>query len=316
MKATQLFFIAGLSLGSFGRHFFNAIYLAPAKHGSSNENKTISEKRESLKIDSKLKEFTELLIESGSDKYYRHHYERYYKRWLSPFRLKSNLTFLEIGADTGRSLNLWENYFSDPQLLLGLAYSNSGNRVVQAGQRSERVSVFYGDQSRKETMNELSKLGPWDIIVDDGSHVPSHVVYTLFEMWNSVKHGGLYVIEDLETNYWKAGSDIYGYKLGNVGIGANPKDSAVTKLQQLLDVLVRHQIGATQLSVMPGDENICAIEWGMNIVLIRKCGSDDGEGPSFLEKNYDNVTMATWIKDARRTNPRKDKHGNLSPAGW
>ena len=40
---------------------------------------------------------------------------------------------------------------------------------------------------------------------------------------------------------------------------------------RITQVLVRNQIGAKNLSVMPGDESLCAVEWGMNIVRLRKC---------------------------------------------
>ena len=55
--------------------------------------------------------FMEILKDSGSDKYTRHHYERYYEPWFeggttpsSSYRTKPNLRMLEIGAQHGKSL--------------------------------------------------------------------------------------------------------------------------------------------------------------------------------------------------------------------
>jgi len=251
-----------------------------------------------------LPTFTDLIIGSGSDKYASHHYERYYERWLSPFRHVKNMTVLEIGVASGKSLNLWANYFVHPDLVMGLAYERGHKKVVSAGTKDNGIRVVYGDQSQTNTTDTLRKEGPWNIIIDDGSHVPSHVVHTFFKMWKSIKKGGIYVIEDLETNFWKAGSGIYGYSLPNVGIGAGPGFSAVSKLEQFLNVLVRHQIGAKELSIMPGDEDMCSIEWGMNIVLIRKCGSDDGLGPKYQKPRYDEDRMKTWLTEAKKTNPK------------
>ena len=42
------------------------------------------------------------------------------------------------------------------------------------------------------------------------------------------------VQEDLETNYWRHGKVVYGYKLKNTGIGATAKWSAVKKIEQML----------------------------------------------------------------------------------
>jgi len=58
---------------------------------------------------------------------------------------------------------------------------------------------------------DLIARGPWDIIIDDGSHVPYHQVFSFFSLWKAVVPGGLYVIEDLETNYWEPGRKVYGH---------------------------------------------------------------------------------------------------------
>ena len=249
--------------------------------------------------DKEKKSFTQLLIESGSDKYDRHHYERYYETWLEPFRCKENLSILEIGAQKGRSLHLWESYFEKPSMIMGLAY----NANPEGFEGDEGVKIVEGDQSKNETMDYLNSAGPWDIVIDDGSHVPQHMIFSLFSLWRSVKPGGLYIIEDLETNYWKHGAEIYGYSLQNTGIGAKPEFSAVTKLEQIQQVLVRHEIGAAELSVMPGDNDICSVEWGMNLVVLRKCKDDNSPKPPMQAVSYDEQGMAEWIQEAKRTNP-------------
>jgi hypothetical protein len=53
--------------------------------------------------------------------------------------------------------------------------------------------------------------------------------------------GGLYVIEDLETNYWKKGKKVYGYPLsGGISKTVSAKDRAVEKFKQLIDLLPRY----------------------------------------------------------------------------
>jgi hypothetical protein len=249
--------------------------------------------------------FTSLLFESGSDKYPRHHYERYYERWLSPMRDQQDLKLLEIGANQGHSLRLWSDFFAHPSVILGLAYGTFADGVEENVEDLPNVTIYRGDQSHKETMDYLNARGPWDIIIDDGSHVPQHMIFTLFHLWQSVTPGGLYIIEDLETNYWAEGNTIYGYNLPNTGIGADAHHSAVAKLMQLQHVLVRHQIGAPELSVMPGDDTICSMEWGMNLVLLRKCGLPaDGPGPEYASPRMSNPReIAQWLQQARASNP-------------
>lgn len=256
------------------------------------------------------------MIESGSDKYSTHHYERYYRRWLEPFRHKDNLKFVEIGAEQGRSINLWDNYFTKAELIMGLAYDNTQGRTISRLNQpisgtTQRVHIMYGDQSKKETMDRIKAMGPFDIIVDDGSHIPEHVVFSFFSLWSSVKEGGLYVIEDLETSYWKPNTGLYGYTVGLTGISASPKYNVVTKLMQLVHLLSRRQLhGWEEFSVMPdnGDADICSIEFGMNLLVVRKCELRDG-ALSYQDlqprkgKLYDVKELEQWIQEAKSTNP-------------
>jgi hypothetical protein len=62
-------------------------------------------------------------------------------------------------------------------------------------------------------LTRLASNGPFSIIIDDGSHVPSHQWKTFTYLWKSLAPGGLYIIEDVETSYWKNSSHIYGYSL-------------------------------------------------------------------------------------------------------
>jgi hypothetical protein len=256
--------------------------------------------------DELLPSFTQILIASGSDKFPRHHYERYYENWLRTFRHKPKMKILEIGAEAGRSLKVWSDYFSYPEKIMGLAYGEASDGVEERSSNLKAVSVYRGDQSKKETMDYLIGKGPWDIIIDDGSHVPSHMIFSLFSLWNSVKPGGLYIIEDLETNYWPDGSKVFDYEMKNQGIGAGPEYSTVSKIQQIQQVLIsRRSTGAAELSVMPGDEKICAIEWGMNCVAIKRCSEQEATAypPMRPFPRYDPDRMQKWIEEARRTNP-------------
>jgi hypothetical protein len=55
------------------------------------------EERESL---------ADLMDYSGTDKLFRHAYERYYERYFSEFRDMVDIRILEIGADSGISLKV------------------------------------------------------------------------------------------------------------------------------------------------------------------------------------------------------------------
>jgi hypothetical protein len=255
--------------------------------------------------DSILQSFTEILIASGSDKYEKHHYERYYEPWLAPYRNKAGVKLLEIGAQDGKSLKLWSDYLTKPQMIMGLAYGDQSGGVEERLAGLPAVSVFRGDQSKPKTMEYLQNKGPWDIIIDDGSHFPAHMVYSFFSLWKSIKPGGIFIIEDLETNYWKSGSEIYGYQLNGTGIEAGPDANAVVKFMQFVHVINKRQIGARNLSIMPGDEEICSIEFGMNLVAFKKCSIEDKKAePDMQPALHDREQTKRWIAESKKTNPK------------
>jgi hypothetical protein len=48
----------------------------------------------------------------------------------------------------------------------------------------------------------MREYGPFDMILDDGSHMNEHVIYSFEHLFQSVKSGGVYAIEDVSTSYW------------------------------------------------------------------------------------------------------------------
>lgn len=295
----RFFFITALALALFSEH---RILTDNLKGIASPAKLEVSER----------KSFTELLVESKSDKYSKHHYEKYYEKWLAPYRETRGLKLLEIGANEGHSLNLWSNYFDkEPEIIVGLAYGNAETIVREgtftAEEGKAKVTVIEGDQSSPDTIRKLIGMGPWDVIIDDGSHVPQHVLGTLFSLWSTIRNGGMYIIEDIETSYWKQGREIYGYKLIGTGFLSDSKHSTVYKLKEILDILARYQLGIDQSksSVMPGDDSICSIEWGMNIVALKKCSAEEEERKPEMSKKkwYSSDNFEEWKKSVLSTNP-------------
>jgi hypothetical protein len=86
--------------------------------------------------------------------------------------------------------------------------------------------VVQGDQSDKELLAELAgSYGPFDLVIDDGSHLGVHQHASFAALFPSVRPGGWYVIEDLETSYWE---DWEGGPSGTPGTG-------IDLAKQLLD---------------------------------------------------------------------------------
>ena len=65
--------------------------------------------------------------------------------------------------------------------------------------RELRAGVLQGSQGNDATLNRWvnESGGAFDVIIDDGSHMNSHMLKTFHVMWPQVNYGGLYVFEDI-----------------------------------------------------------------------------------------------------------------------
>ena len=119
--------------------------------------------------------------------------------------------------------------------IVGLGYG-VGDAVAQGFKKelTSKLTLYTGDQSDTKFLQQMKadldhKL--FDIIVDDGSHVPWHQLLTfeiMFETW--LKPGGIYIIEDVETSYLDGTNPrIYGYDIIDAGLGK--KGSVVEKFK-------------------------------------------------------------------------------------
>ena len=141
---------------------------------------------------------------STSDKISHHGYHRFYPWFLTHLR-GQNVNFLEIGIDKTESLKLWKGYFGNVNL--------HGIDIDEKEFNDTEVTLHKIDQSNSLELDQfVADVGiKFDVILDDGSHVPEHQILTINKLWNLVKPGGIYIIEDIETSYWKK-SKIYGYR--------------------------------------------------------------------------------------------------------
>lgn len=134
-----------------------------------------------------------------------HHYIPLYDRYFSSFRGKP-IRFLEIGVSKGGSLQMWRNYFGDDATIFGIDINPECEKLNGlAGQ------VRIGSQTDNLFLESVIKeMGGVDIILDDGSHHMEHIPATLMHLFPYLSYGGIYMIEDLHTAYWKSFGGGYG----------------------------------------------------------------------------------------------------------
>ena len=137
-----------------------------------------------------------------------HDYCRKYEKYL-PFNKYDKLKILEIGVFNGRSLKMWEEYYPN-SMIYGIDINPECVKY-----QNNRIKIKIGSQIDKSFLDEIIKLKPFDLIIDDGSHINYNTIFTYEYLFPSVKSGGVYVIEDSCTSYWPE----YGggrYKEGTV----------------------------------------------------------------------------------------------------
>ncbi len=132
----------------------------------------------------------------GVDKW--HHYLPLYERYLGPWRGRP-LRFLEIGVFKGGSLEMWRRYFGPEAVVFGIDIDPTCARFDG---RDGQVRI--GSQADPAFLKAvIDEMGGVDVVLDDGSHVMSHVRASLAALFPRLSAGGIYVIEDLHTAYWE-----------------------------------------------------------------------------------------------------------------
>jgi len=120
-----------------------------------------------------------------------------YDRHFADYR-ELPINILEIGVLKGGSMRLWEKYFPKANI-----YGIDIDEECQQYE-SDRTKIFIGDQGDVSFLRNIkAKIPRIDIIIDDGSHRAKDQKITFEEMYYHLKTPGVYLVEDIELNYWK-----------------------------------------------------------------------------------------------------------------
>lgn len=122
-----------------------------------------------------------------------HDYTRHYAEALEPLRDKP-IRILEIGVGDGKSIRVWEDYFTHPQTQI------FGMDKDPVDQSRGRYTFLVGDQTNIKSFEPLT-FTAYDVIIDDGSHTPDGTITAFEALWPFIKRGGYYFIEDLRCSY-------------------------------------------------------------------------------------------------------------------
>lgn len=168
-----------------------------------------------------MKSLDEIAISTGTDKSSNvHNYCVKYEKYL-PFLRNQSLKILEIGVFNGSSLKMWKEFYTNSTVVgidINSACSSYSNET-------ENVFVEIGSQIDANFLDIIcKKYGPFDIIIDDGSHMQSHMIFSFEHLFNFLKKQGVYIVEDTCCAYWT-----------NFEGGLYKKESSVEYFKSLVD---------------------------------------------------------------------------------
>jgi hypothetical protein len=212
-------------------------------------------------------DLTRLAVHFETDKWGDHRYTPHYQRHLEHLREKP-INVLEIGIGGykrtnrgGASLRMWKHFFPHGQIY-GLDINDKS--FVE----EPRIRAFQGDQSDPELLSAIvSEIGRLDVVIDDGSHNPKHVIASFQTLFPLLADDGLYVIEDIQTSYWPE----WG---GREDI--NSPDTSMAMVKRLVDGLNYEEFVVDPYQPSYTDRHVVAIHCYHNLVFIEKGRNEEG----------------------------------------
>jgi SAM-dependent methyltransferase len=189
----------------------------------------LREREDLLRQREELETLDQIGLRNGTDKASdRNNFLAFYCQFLEKIR-HNPVRVLDIGVLKGESARMWRDYFQNGHII-GVDINVAAREHV-----GERLSIHIADQSNEDDLAVIAKeLGPFDLIVDDGSHVWDHQILTFKRLMPCVVPGGFYILEDLDTSY---GEYVANYRGANsFGI------SAANYLKELSDWVIANRV--------------------------------------------------------------------------
>jgi hypothetical protein len=197
------------------------------------------------------------------------HFLKIYEDYFKDFKNKK-INILEIGVHEGKSLMIWKDYFPKANII-GIDLKSYNFKI-------NRIFTFQGDQTDVNFLLRVAKkFKKFDIIIDDGSHVCSHIIKTFSVLFNHLKDDGLYICEDLQTSYWP--------RYGGSRINLKKKGTSLSFFKTLVDSGNYESYDRPFYKKNQFDGRIKFVHFFQNLVIIKKGATNNLQYNNFKLKN-------------------------------
>lgn len=113
--------------------------------------------------------------------------------------VNKKIIFVEFGIFEGGSLFFWRDFFGHNARIIGIDMNPDAKKWRKHG-----FEIYIGDQGSEEFLAKtFKKIGNVDIVLDDGGHRFNQQILTSFFSIQYINDGGLLVVEDTHTSYFK-----------------------------------------------------------------------------------------------------------------
>lgn len=149
------------------------------------------------------------------------HYFEAYDRHFARFR-GTDVVVLEIGVSQGGSIEMWKDYFGPGLRYFGIDIDPRCAQFEEPG-----VEIFIGSQSDPDFLQSVAdRIPPIDIVIDDGGHTMRQQHVTFDVLFDRVKDGGVFLVEDLHTSF-----------MADFGGGYRRRGTFIERTKSLVDSL-------------------------------------------------------------------------------
>jgi hypothetical protein len=205
-----------------------------------------------------------------TDKWNYHWYAQHYEDILKKDRRK-RLNLLEIGIGGyddprmgGNSLRMWRDFLPNGRVFGVDLFDKSPHDA-------RRIKTFRGSQVDPAFLDDVVReMGRIDVVIDDGSHMNEHILFTFRHLFPLLADDGIYIVEDAQTSYWS--------EFGGNELDRNDLSTAMGYFKSLVDGLDWEELRGNYRPTY-FDQNIKSIAFYHNLVVIKKGANREGGCP-------------------------------------
>lgn len=226
-----------------------------------------------------------------TDKAGTHQYTQHYARHFAHLRDRE-VVVLEIGIGGysregagGASLRMWKHYFRNGRIH-GLDIEDKS--FVD----EDRIRSFQGSQDDPDLLRRIvDEIGRPDVVIDDGSHRPEHILATFDVLFPLLADDGIYVVEDTQTSYWP-----------EWGGAEDPEDrsTSMAMLKRLADGLNHVEYVVEPYEPTYTDRHVVGVHFYHNLVFVQKGLNTEGtRKKAILRQRYAEPPAAAVPQQSR-----------------